>query len=116
MTPIQALEELADRCDGDEGVRADGSNIQTIAARACLSRYGQDVQARAHELPPLPDTLAMLRTCEPTPALVYLLASSATAWARAGRVDDACAALSLALCARSAIRNELTTGGGDGSQ
>lgn len=31
-----ALEDLVQRCDGDEGVRADGSNIQTIKAHAVL--------------------------------------------------------------------------------
>lgn len=33
-----ALEELVLRCDGDEGVRADGSNIQTYQARAILEK------------------------------------------------------------------------------
>jgi len=31
-----ALKELVDRCDGPEGVRADGSNIQTMRAHAAL--------------------------------------------------------------------------------
>lgn len=33
-----ALEELVSRCDGEEGIRADGSNIQTMRARAALSK------------------------------------------------------------------------------
>lgn len=33
-----ALQELVGRCDGDEGMRADGSNIQTIKAHAVLAR------------------------------------------------------------------------------
>lgn len=32
-----ALEELVERCDGESGVRADGSNIDTSAAHAVLS-------------------------------------------------------------------------------
>ena len=32
----EALRDLATRCDGDEGVRADGSNIDTLAAHAAL--------------------------------------------------------------------------------
>lgn len=35
----EALEDLTLRCDGDEGVRADGSNIQTYQARAVLEKY-----------------------------------------------------------------------------
>jgi len=35
---LEALHELVKRCDGEEGVRADGSNIQTIAAHAALER------------------------------------------------------------------------------
>lgn len=31
-----ALEELTRRCDGHEGTRADGSNIQTMRAHAAL--------------------------------------------------------------------------------
>lgn len=38
---VEALRELADRCDGEEGVRADGSNIQTFAARAVLIQLGE---------------------------------------------------------------------------
>lgn len=37
---LEVLRELADRCDGEEGVRADGSNIQTMRARALLARIG----------------------------------------------------------------------------
>lgn len=33
----EALERLVLRCDGDEGVRADGSNIDTLAAHAALA-------------------------------------------------------------------------------
>lgn len=38
---VEALRELAMRCDGAEGVRADGSNIQTIAASAILQSLGE---------------------------------------------------------------------------
>ena len=38
-TLTKALEDLAIRCDGDEVVRADGSNIQTIAAHALLDSH-----------------------------------------------------------------------------
>lgn len=34
-----ALTELVARCDGPEGVRADGSNIQTIGAHAALGHF-----------------------------------------------------------------------------
>lgn len=34
---LAALEELVARCDGAEGVRADGSNIQTIRAHAVIA-------------------------------------------------------------------------------
>lgn len=34
-----ALDDLRGRCDSDEGVRADGSNIQTIRAHAILDKY-----------------------------------------------------------------------------
>lgn len=71
---------------------------------ALLSTFGVSVQERAHEIPPNMTAVAMLRTCEPTPALVKLLADTAAAWARAGRLDDAAAALALGLCAHSAVR------------
>jgi hypothetical protein len=32
----KALEDLTTRCDGEEGVRADGSNVQTAWAHAVL--------------------------------------------------------------------------------
>ena len=32
----KALRDLADRCDGEEGVRADGSNIPTFDAHIAL--------------------------------------------------------------------------------
>ena len=35
---LAALEELVLRCDGAEGVRSDGSNIQTMRAHAVLAR------------------------------------------------------------------------------
>lgn len=38
----EALEDLVRRCDGDEGVRADGSNIQTIAAHAALAKAREE--------------------------------------------------------------------------
>lgn len=36
---IKELEALKIRCDGDEGVKADGSNISTYAASALLAKY-----------------------------------------------------------------------------
>jgi hypothetical protein len=36
---LGALRELVERCDGDEGVRADGSNIQTMRAHAILEAF-----------------------------------------------------------------------------
>lgn len=39
---VAALRDLMLRCDSEEGVRADGSNIQTIAASALLSELGED--------------------------------------------------------------------------
>ena len=38
---VEALRELVARCDGEEGVRADGSNIQTMHANALLAKYGE---------------------------------------------------------------------------
>ena len=38
---VKALRELMLRCDGAEGVRADGSNIQTMAASALLHELGE---------------------------------------------------------------------------
>jgi len=38
---VAALRELTLRCDGEEGIRADGSNIQTIAAHAILEKLGE---------------------------------------------------------------------------
>ena len=38
---VAALRELMLRCDGEEGVRADGSNIQTIAASGLLQSLGE---------------------------------------------------------------------------
>ena len=35
---LAALQNLVNRCDGAEGVRADGSNIQTIRAHAVLAK------------------------------------------------------------------------------
>jgi len=35
---LDALKDLVARCDGDEGVRPDGSNIQTMAAHAAILR------------------------------------------------------------------------------
>lgn len=35
---LATLEDLTQRCDGTEGVRADGSNIQTYQANAVLAR------------------------------------------------------------------------------
>lgn len=40
---IDALIELVKRCDGSEGVRADGSNIDTLAAHMALAKAkGED--------------------------------------------------------------------------
>lgn len=82
--------------------------------------YGTDVEYRAEEVPnylkpqdpppytpfggdlPLPTAQEILRACKPSPELVRLLAENATQWARVGQLDDAIAALSMALCARSA--------------
>jgi hypothetical protein len=36
---LAALSDLVARCDGAEGVRADGSNIQTMAAHAVLEKH-----------------------------------------------------------------------------
>lgn len=38
---VEALRELMLRCDGEEGVRADGSNIQTMRASALLLELGE---------------------------------------------------------------------------
>lgn len=35
---LYALRKLVERCDGEEGVRADGSNIDTRAAHALLDK------------------------------------------------------------------------------
>ena len=35
---LEALRDLVARCDGDEGVRADGSNIQTMQAHAAIAK------------------------------------------------------------------------------
>ena len=35
---LAALKELVERCDGPEGVRPDGSNIQTIRAHAAIAK------------------------------------------------------------------------------
>lgn len=42
---VEVLEELVKRCDGQEGVRADGSNIDTLRAHAALGhfRFHQDI-------------------------------------------------------------------------
>lgn len=38
---LDTLEELVTRCDGEEGVRSDGSNIQTMRASALLAKHGR---------------------------------------------------------------------------
>lgn len=38
---VDALRDLMLRCDGAEGVRADGSNIQTMQAHALLDEIGE---------------------------------------------------------------------------
>jgi hypothetical protein len=38
---VEALRELMLRCDGEEGVRADGSNVQTMRASALLAELGE---------------------------------------------------------------------------
>ena len=35
---LLALRDLVARCDGDEGVRADGSNIDTVWAHAAIAK------------------------------------------------------------------------------
>jgi len=35
---LEALRDLVARCDGDEGVRADGSNIDTAWAHAAIAK------------------------------------------------------------------------------
>lgn len=37
-----ALRDLVRRCDSAEGVRADGSNIQTMRAHAALEQTGEE--------------------------------------------------------------------------
>jgi hypothetical protein len=37
-----ALRQLVERCDGDEGVRADGSNLDTLAAHAVLGDLAEN--------------------------------------------------------------------------
>ena len=38
----EVLEDLTLRCDGAEGIRADGSNIQTIKAHAALGTFAEE--------------------------------------------------------------------------
>jgi hypothetical protein len=38
VNAIEALRDLVERCDGEEGVRPDGSNISTYRAHAELSK------------------------------------------------------------------------------
>jgi hypothetical protein len=45
---VATLAELVERCDGEEGVRADGSNIQTMRAHAVLAKF-QVQWDEAHE-------------------------------------------------------------------
>jgi len=35
---LEALRDLVARCDGSEGVRADGSNIETLAAHLAIAK------------------------------------------------------------------------------
>lgn len=35
---LEALRDLVARCDGPEGVRADGSNIETLAAHVAIAK------------------------------------------------------------------------------
>lgn len=46
---VDAVSLLVLRCDGDEGVRADGSNIDTLAVHAALARL--DGKARGASVP-----------------------------------------------------------------
>lgn len=41
---VEAVSLLVLRCDGDEGVRADGSNIDTLAVHAALARLDGTVK------------------------------------------------------------------------
>lgn len=36
---LRALEDLVERCDGDEGIRKDGENIDTRSAHAALGHF-----------------------------------------------------------------------------
>lgn len=40
---LAALIDLVERCDGEEGIRADGSNIETMRAHAAISRAQGDL-------------------------------------------------------------------------
>ncbi len=50
MSLLTVLTELVERCDGEEGVRADGSNIDTRRAHYLLELIRQAVEA-AEALP-----------------------------------------------------------------
>lgn len=41
-----ALRDLVTRCDGAEGVRADGSNLCTIAAHVALGDFNEEEEQR----------------------------------------------------------------------
>lgn len=47
---LEALKALVARCDGDEGVQADGSNMDTLAAHAVIAEAegGEDAETLAH--------------------------------------------------------------------
>lgn len=50
---LSALQELVTRCDGLDGVRADGTNIQTIKAHAVIAKVltrGLDAVECLHRL------------------------------------------------------------------
>jgi hypothetical protein len=48
---LESLADLVTRCDGPEGVRADGSNLQTMAAHAVLDEIEAD-GSRAEDVNP----------------------------------------------------------------
>lgn len=41
LTLYKALDDLVTRCDGAEGIRSDGSNIDTIGAHAALGHFNE---------------------------------------------------------------------------
>ena len=44
---LEALRDLVARCDGEQGVREDGSNIDTTKQHAILAKYAPDSEGGA---------------------------------------------------------------------